>query len=253
MKNLLILGAVALLLFSLSAALSLWLNQSRQEAEKAAQAEKDAKEAKAAPKPPAPPAEGPKEAEKPGIPKLPPPAPNTPDAGPGDQEERLKRKALQLSLVLADVQSQREATDALIRQVSTALRDAAKAPAPDPTEAERRRIEEEARRIERVNLLKLAAVYDAMTPEGAAPIFKQFAESGTGKLEQAAQILVLMQQRKAAQLLEALNDASLAAQLTDKVRQLRAQGVIPPPAPPTVVPGAAPASPPGGITPVRGP
>lgn len=256
MKNLLFLGVVALLLFSLSAALSLWLNQARQDVTTQAEKDKESKElSKEPPKDsklaqPKPGAAGDlqKEPEKLSIPKLPAPQPGTVDAGVLDQQAKLERKAVQISLVLADVQAQREATDALLKQVTAELKNAAKAPEPEPNAARLQKEREEALKNERTNLIKLAAVYDAMTPEGAAPILKQMAESGTGKLEQAAQILVLMKERNSARLLEALGDVTLAAQLMDKVRQLKAQNAAAPAPPP-----AAPAALPNGLAPARGP
>lgn len=68
-------------------------------------------------------------------------------------------------------------------------------------------------------LAKLARVYDAMTPEGAATILKRFAESGAGKLDQAADVLALMDERNAARLLEAMSDPALAEQLVERMRR----------------------------------
>ncbi len=220
MKNLLFLGVIALLLFSLSAALSLWLNQSRQQDT----TEKD----KAIPKPAAPGGDL-KTAPDPKVPAKLTPIISGPDTAALDQQAKLERKALQISMVLQDVQAQREATDALLKQVTAELKTATKNPEPDPKlTADLKKQQEESRANEKKNLEKLAAVYDAMTPEGAAPILKQMAESGTGKMEQAAQILALMKERNSARLLEAINDAALAAQLMDKVRQLKT--LTPPPA-----------------------
>ncbi|HEY1190303.1 MAG TPA: hypothetical protein VGE74_21905, partial [Gemmata sp.] len=181
---------------------------------------------------------------------IPPIVPPTvgPEAGVLDQQARLERKALQISMVLADVQSQREATDALLKQVTAALQNQPKTTAPDQTEQRLQKEREDALKNERLNLIKLAAIYDAMTPEGAAPNIKSMAESGPGKLEQVAQILVLMKERNAARLLEALNDPALVAQLMDKVRLLKAQN---PTGLPPVVP--APSALPTGVLPVRGP
>ncbi|VTR96368.1 unnamed protein product [Gemmata massiliana] len=246
MKNLIFLGAIALLLFSLSAALSLWLNQSRQQQETA---EKDKAEKEKAEKPtlkPGPSGDPSKDpAEPKTIPKT-PPANLGPDVRTVEPQEKLERKALQISLVLQDVQAQREATDALLRQVTTELKTATKNPEPDPKVVEdlkKRQAEDRANEIK--NYEKLAAVYDAMTPEGAAPILKQMAESGTGKMEQTAQILVRMKERNTARLMEALGDPALAAQLMDKVRQLKALNAA------LAAPGAAPAPAPGGAAPGR--
>ncbi|AMV25634.1 hypothetical protein VT84_14650 [Gemmata sp. SH-PL17] len=245
MKNLIFLGAIALLLFSLSAALSLWLNQSRQQQETA---EKD-KEKEKGDKPPLKPGPSGDSSKDPVEPKTIPKIPQSnmgPNVGALDHQAQLERKALQISLVLQDVQAQREATDALLRQVTTELKTATKNPEPEPKAVEdlkKRQAEDRANEIK--NYEKLAAVYDAMTPEGAAPILKQMAESGTGKMEQAAQILVRMKERNTARLMEALGDPALAAQLMDKVRQLKALNAA------SAAPGVAPAPTPSGATPGR--
>lgn len=242
MKNLLFLGAVALLLFSLSAALSLWLNQSKKETEST---EATKTEKVPVPKPALPAAEPNKEKEQPkdskGIPPIVPPTIG-PEAGVLDQQARLERKALQISMVLADVQTQREATDALLKQVAAAIKNQPKGPDPDQTELRLQKEREESLKNERLNLIKLAAIYDAMTPEGAAPNIKSMAESGAGKLEQVAQILMLMKERNAARLMEALSDPALVAQLMDKMRQLRTQGTAIAPTP-AAAPGGSPAAP----------
>lgn len=252
MKNLLFLGAVALLLFSLSAALSLWLNQSKTETTQADK--KD--DGKAIPTKGGSTPEGSKDAKEPEkkIPPIAPPTVNTPEAGVQDQKEKLERKALQISLVLADVQAQREATDALLRQVTTELKNAPKTPAPDPNELQLKKDREEALKAERANLVKLAQIFDAMTPEGAAPHIKSIAESGPGKLEQAAQILVLMKDRNSARLLEELRDPALGAQLMDKIRLLRTQNATFATAPtPAPVPAPAPSTLPSGVRPAGAP
>lgn len=243
MKNLLFLGVIALLLFGLSAALSLWLNQTR--------TSPDAAEDKKALKPDAPKGDAPKGGDQKTTtdPKDPPksllpPTGSLPGVDVAADQDKLARKAVQISLVLQDVQQQREATDALLREVTTVLKTATK-----NAELDAKKIELDAKKNElsineKANYEKLAKVYDAMSPEGAAPILKQMAESGPGKLEQAAQILALMKERNAANLLVAMSDPPLADQLMGKMRTLRALN-----APAT----APPPSTPVGVLPVRGP
>lgn len=148
-----------------------------------------------------------------------------------------------MSLILQDVQAQREATDALLRQVTAELKTAAKSTELDATTVELERKKKELSLNEKGNFAKLAAVYDAMTPEGAAPILKTMAEGGAGKMEQAAQILALMKDRNAAKLLEAMNDPPLADQLLSKMRTLKA----------LTGPATAPLPTPVGVRPVGGP
>ncbi|HEY1188710.1 MAG TPA: hypothetical protein VGE74_13735, partial [Gemmata sp.] len=152
MKNLLVLGAIALLLFSLSAALSLWLNQSKQETAQTDKATPDKKDdGKAIPPKNGAAHESPKEPEK-KIPNIAPPSAGSPEAGVRDQQEKLERKALQISLVLADVQAQREATDMLLKQVTAEFKSAALAPPAGPSPEQLRKSQEEALKNERLNL-----------------------------------------------------------------------------------------------------
>ncbi|AWM37677.1 hypothetical protein GobsT_43110 [Gemmata obscuriglobus] len=264
MKNLLFLGAVALLLFSLSAALSLWLNQTRNPAEPD-KAEKQPGDGKVISKAPPSGSEGAKEPTKETKEPTKDKAGSTPIVSPSlgpteanllDDKARLERKALQITMVLADVQAQRETTDELLKQVTAALKTQPKTQGPDATEQKLQKEREESLKIERQNLIKLAAIYDAMTPEGAAPNIKSMAESGAGKLEQVAQIMMLMKERNAARLMEALNDPALVAQLMDKMRLLRAQNtaIAPAPAPASSAPafGTA-AGTPSNVRPAGGP
>lgn len=238
MKYFIQLAFAALLLFSVSAALSLWLNQSRQSPE-TREGEKAAKKGGKEFEPPS--EKGGKESKAPGKAE----GPHEPSSGGAmaavrEREDRLERRQAQIDLILRDLQSEREAVDALVRQVTSEAQAAAvrvgeaeskiaaapKAPAgPDPAE--------------RKNIEQLARLYDNMAPESAAPIIKQMADSG--RMDTAVRILAQMRDRQAAQLLAALSDPSLAAQLTEKVRQLkRAAAGGATPAGGTTTPGAGP-------------
>lgn len=246
MKNFIILGLVACLLFSLSAALSLWLNQSRQTIEAEKQAEKDKAAAKNTSRNP----EGKEPADpRPPVKPEPGPLPLPDPAAQGGARDRanLERRAAQIELVVRDIQTQREAVDATLRQVMAELKTATTAAAAgrvaelDVVAAELEKQKQEMASSERKNIDKMAALYDVMAPESAAPILKQMSESG--KMETAARLLAKMKERQAAQVLAALSDPALAAQLLDKMRSLKA-------AAPTPVPAPAPG---GAVVPTRGP
>ncbi len=235
MKNFLILGLLALLLFSVSAALSLWLNQSKQP-DQAAEKDKDKDKTAKGPK-----SGDPKESTEPkAAPKVDPPA-----AGPEaaakttrESEAKLKLRAEQLELVVRDLQTQREATEAALRAVMTELKNVSTETTKLDSlvkDLQQKKVDFEAG--EKVNITKIAAMYDAMTPEAAAPILKQMAD--TGKLEMAAKILVQMKERNAARVLEAMGDPALALQILEKMRGLRATPA-PAPAPSPVVPAKGP-------------
>jgi flagellar motility protein MotE (MotC chaperone) len=230
MKNLLILGLTALLLFSVSASLSLWLNQSRlEQGEKDKEKDKDKDKAGAK----GPKGGDPKEVVEPrDKPKdVPPP----PSGGTEytirelrDREAKLEQRAARVELVIRDIQSQREATESKLRQVMAELKnvstDTGKLDAL-AADLQKKKVEFEA--AEKKNVEKIAAMYDTMAPESSAPIIKQMAESG--RMDMAAKILVTMKERNAARVLEAVNDPALAFQILEKMRGLR-------PTPPAIPP-----------------
>ena len=69
------------------------------------------------------------------------------------------------------------------------------------------------------NLKKMAPFYNSMSPESAAKILKQFAD--TGKIETAAKILMMMQGKQGSKVLDELKDPVLAAQLLEVSKKLR--------------------------------
>lgn len=241
MKNFLVLGLLAALLFTVSAALSVWLNQSKHAAEADKDKEKDKVAAKGAK------AGEPKETTEPkAAPKVEPPPPGPESAAliVREREAKLDRRAAQLELVVRDLQSQREATEAALQAVLSEMKKVSNETSKLDALAEdlrRKKVEFEAG--EKKNIEKIAAMYDAMTPEAAAPILKQMAD--TGKLEMAAKILVQMKERNAARVLEAMNDPALALQILEKMRGIRAAAAPPP--------GAAPAPAPSPVIPAKGP
>jgi flagellar motility protein MotE (MotC chaperone) len=218
MKNFLILGLLAGLLFSVSAALSLWLNQSKtQPTDAAAEKDKDKVASKGAK------SGEPKETtESKGTPKVEPPAPGPERdrAATRDQQERIKLRADQLEMVVRDLQVQREATDKALREVTAELK---KIPAEvgrlDALAADLKKQQAEFEAGERKQIEKIAAMYDAMSPEAAAPTLKQMADSG--KVDMAAKILALMKERNAARVLEAMNDPVLALQVLERMKNFR--------------------------------
>ena len=76
--------------------------------------------------------------------------------------------------------------------------------------ANKKKIEEAQKRVidiaqsEDKNLLKMAAVYDAMPPENPAKIMQQLAD--TGKMETAVKLLSQMKETKAAKVLAEMSD-----------------------------------------------
>lgn len=237
MKNFIILGLLALLLFSVSAALSLWLNQSGTSTDDKS-GEKDKDKGK---KP------GDKEKDKDKEAPEPRTSPKT-DLGTGpdsaailrDQQDKIKLRSAQMELVLRDLQDARASTETLLRQVTAELKTAT-AKTGDlevlAKQLEAKKLDYNA--AERQNIIKMAAWYDAMAPESSAPILKQMADNGN--MDTAVKILAQMKERQVAAIFAALNDPSLSAQLLTRMQAYKAPTAAPPPSPlpPTV--GGAPA------------
>jgi flagellar motility protein MotE (MotC chaperone) len=224
MKNFLILALVAALLFSISAALSLWLNQSRQ---MESSTEKDKTSSKTAgEKEPAEQRESTKTEPK-TSPKS-TPLPLGPDPTTfREREAQLARRAAQIDMVVRDLQVQRELVDSLVRQVATELKTATGKL--DQLQTLANQIEKKKSELsdaEKQNIGRIASMLDTMTPEGAARVIVQIADSG--KLENAARVLVLMKDRQIGRVLDQL-DPALAAQLLDRVRANRVPALAPTP------------------------
>jgi flagellar motility protein MotE (MotC chaperone) len=238
MKNFLILGLLAAFLFSVSAALSVWLNQSKQPDATEKDKDKDKALAKG------PKGSDPKEAApepRPAPPKDPAPPPGSPESTAKyikEQQAALERRAAQLDMVVRDLQTQREATEAALARVMNELKNVSTETTKLDALAEdlkKKKLEFEVG--EKKNIEKIAAMYDAMTPEAAAPILKQMAD--TGRLDMAAKVLAQMKDRKAASVLEAMNDPALALQILERIRALRAT-TAPAPGPTPVIPAKGP-------------
>jgi cytoskeletal protein RodZ len=220
MKNFLVLGLLALTLFSVSAALSIWLNQSKQPPE-AEKKDKD-KDDKVTAKTP-----------KGGEPKEEPKPPGKIETPPLGTEKNLKeaqrlqdqaaRRAEQIELVMRDLQTQREANEKLVRQVAEELKratdevtktaaaiaasDAAKTKQPEPE------------LLDPKYLAKMATLIESMEPAPAAALVKEMVERG--RLEVVARILLQMKGGKASALLAEFKDPTLGEQILDKMTKLR--------------------------------
>lgn len=233
-KSLLLVALLALGLFSVSAGLSVWLNQGtptteakdKDTADKAGGAAKDEKAAdKTAKAPP-----------KADIPPLPEAAPG-PAAEARAREEQLERRQARAELVLRDLQAEREAVDALLRRATTdAGRAAADARDADARAAAAPKAADGPPAPDPDSIKRMAAVYDNMSPEGAAKIMQEMADKG--RMDTAVRTLAAMQPRKASQVL-AFMEPALAAQLLDKIQTLKrpaGTGSNLPPAAPTRTP-----------------
>jgi flagellar motility protein MotE (MotC chaperone) len=147
-----------------------------------------------------------------------------------EREQALEAKRQRLLDIVKDIQEERKEVDQLRKQIANEL----KAVEDRMNEVDRRRGEVEQERaeiaarikelkeslvevegLERDNVKKMGAMYDAMEPASAALILQQMSDSG--KMDTAVKILATMQPAKAARVLAEMPQ-TLSAQLMDKIR-----------------------------------
>ena len=221
MKNLFILALTSLLLFSVAAGLSVWLQQSKTTTE--ATKDKDDEKKKSAKEKPEP-----VEKDKPTKEKTDAPQSATPSER--ETASASQKQQARSMLILADMRSEREAFEALTKRYAAETR-AVLAEADEevrlaelknsqkPNDPPKKPLVPFVDPGEQKNIDKLAAMYDAMAPDAAAKLATEM--SNNGSLETAVQILAKMKDTKLAKVLEAMPDQALAAQIVEKIKKLR--------------------------------
>jgi len=226
MKNLLILGLASLLLFSVAAGLSVWLQQSKTPTDPTKDKDKDDEKKKSAKEKPEP-----VEKEKPPKDKTEVPETVTPK----ERETAFEKRQARVELILADMRTERDDFDKISKTVAAETKAAIAAADEDlrlaelknsqkPNDPPKKPLVPFVDPGEQKNIDKLAAMYDAMSPDAAAKLATEM--SNNGSLETAVQILAKMKDTKLAKVLEAMPDQALAAQIVEKIKKLRK--VIPP-------------------------
>jgi flagellar motility protein MotE (MotC chaperone) len=258
MKKLLLIGVTALLLFSISAAVSWYLRQSKLAAGEpeggaedspaahsdslaktrsrasgsTALAEEPAK--RVAVKPPS--TEGVVEAVQLAT------SLRDRQASLRERENQLAMRQKQLELVYKDIRGERSAIDELRKQISdelkalkeqmgvveqqhTELDQERQKVSQEMTDWQKNKVELEG--AEWKNIDKMAKLYGSMPPENAAQILKRLAD--TGRMDTAVKLLGQMQERQAAKVLAELPEPDLAAQLLEKLRGLKRPAPTPKP------------------------
>lgn len=239
MKNILIVGGVSLVLFSVSFALSVWLNASKLAT---APTTKDEKEAKRKGDD-HPPEKGKSEEDK-GRggeankdldsksydSKSPEPKLTT---GPKDKVDQAELRRLQTEIILQDLRLQREEyekrTKAFAAEVKAieAAADAndARAKVLNQIEQKAKQKEDDLKKRmldvdknELARIEQIALMMDKMDAAKAAEIVQYYADSGN--VDTVAKILSKMKPGKAAEVLSAVTDPSLAPQLFDRMKAM---------------------------------
>ena len=252
MKNIILTCLAAVLLFSLSAAVSLYLQnpgfkrdkdagKADDPSEKSAAAKKDKKEDPATPIAQQPPANTNEQVTK-LLTKL-----QDRDLLLKKREDDLRKQEARLEIIMDDIRGERAGLDALRKQFteemnrlnekqdninkkSRGLEEQKESAAKLLAEMRKRQVELD--KGESANLTRMATISDSMPPEKAAAILKQLADGG--QMDTAVKLLGQMKERRAAQVLAELTDVALAAQLLDKLRGFRRSTT-----PPAGAPGGA--------------
>lgn len=245
MKNIIIVCLVAVLLFGVSAGISLYLQnpglftpgKDKEAAKSETKADKEKPGEKVA-----------RKVEE--VPPLvqPPPASTTEQAARllarlQEKEQALKareqaalEKEGRLKIVHEDIRGERALLELLRQQIAaeltrlidkqatvarkaSGLEDQKKEAAKLLAEMKSRQIELD--KGETANLAKMASLADSMPPEKAAGVIKQLADSG--KIDTAVKLLAQMKPSRAAQVLAEMSDAALAADLLEKMLRLKKQ------------------------------
>jgi flagellar motility protein MotE (MotC chaperone) len=248
MKRILIYGLAGTMLFAASATISLWTQQQmlpKADAD-AAHATKSTKEGGAKAAHEAPKTDSAEELRPVVRPSGPPSPEDTARLANSlrdrlkvvrEREEQVGSRQKQLELIYQDIRGERNVLDELRKQVADemkALNDKLvsmdrkagdfeqqrQSMAKSMAEIKKGQIDLDG--SERKNIDRIATTFDSMAPEAAARILQQMSDNG--QLNTAVKLLGQMKERQAAKVLAELTDASLAAQMLEKMRGLKRAG-----------------------------
>jgi flagellar motility protein MotE (MotC chaperone) len=144
-----------------------------------------------------------------------------------EREDQLTARQRQLELVIENIRSERAAIDELREELELAL----KAGEDRLADVQRQRTDLEIKQqtidgkvtemsgSEKDNIKKMAGMYDNMAAESAAKIIQHMADSGT--MDTAVKLLAAMRERQAAKVLAEMPDPSLAAQLSERLKDFK--------------------------------
>jgi flagellar motility protein MotE (MotC chaperone) len=151
-----------------------------------------------------------------------------------ERENQLAAREKQLEMVFEDIKGERSSVDALRQQLSDELKAAddkigaieqKRADVEEQGKAVTTKVKEmegrlvQVQQLENGNVQKMAEMINTMAPESAAKILQQLAD--TGKIETAVKLLSCMKERQAAKVLAELSEPGLAAQLLEKLKDLK--------------------------------
>jgi flagellar motility protein MotE (MotC chaperone) len=227
MKNILLIGLASLVLFGISAGLSVWLQMNAAKTADTAHGDDKDKKKKADDHGDGKPTakdDGHGEAkDKPADPK----------AGAKDAD-RVEYRRLQMEVVAADLNGQMQDYDKLLKQIGAEMKgllaqqDQLDAKAAEIRQAEDRSTKAaadvkkgllEVEDSERANIARIAALADNMPPETTAGILQQLVDGG--KIDTAVKVLASMKERTAAKVLAAVTDPSVPPLIVERLKTLK--------------------------------
>jgi flagellar motility protein MotE (MotC chaperone) len=151
-----------------------------------------------------------------------------------EREEQLTARQKQLETIYQDIRGERNVLDELRKQVADEMKalnekmvsvDRRAGDVDQKDQAFAKRVSEQKKsqteidNVELKNIDKISEMYNSMAPDAAARILQQMADSG--QMNTAVKILSKMKERQAAKVLAELPDATLAAQLLEKMRGVK--------------------------------
>ena len=233
MKNILVIGLVSLVLFGISAGLSVWLQMNAAKSSDTAHAdEKDKKK-----KPADDHGDGKGKTDDHADPHKADPKDKpteTKPAAAGKDADRVEYRRLQMEVVAADLNGQMQEYDRLLKQIGVEMKallaqqEQLDAKAAEIKQAEDRSTKAaadvkkgllEVEDSERANIARIAALADNMPPETTAGILQQLVDSG--KIDTAVKVLASMKERTAAKVLAAVTDPSVPPLIVERLKTLK--------------------------------
>jgi flagellar motility protein MotE (MotC chaperone) len=150
-----------------------------------------------------------------------------------NREEALQRTETQHRLILADIEGEQKEIEGLLAQARDqrmAADELLQRITAKKTELEAERLKAAEQSAaggtadilddeQQANLKDLTEVMQSMTPEGASEVLREFANNG--KMDMAVHILANLEERRAAAILDSMEDKTLLGELVDKFTELK--------------------------------
>lgn len=234
MKNIIVIALASLVLFGISAGLSVWLSMNGAKPTDSAHGDEKKEKKKSGDSAHGDEKESKDKASEHGDPHKVEAKPTETKQPNGKDADRVEYRRLQLDVVAADLSGQMQDYDTLVKKVSAEMKVLLKEQEQlDAKAAEVKQIEDRTAKTaadikkgqldmeedQRANLLRIAGLFDQMPPESAAGMLTQWADSG--KTDTAVKVLSLMKPTKATKVLTSFTDPTVPQLLLDRMEKLK--------------------------------